>query len=112
MAFLVESNCRHYSTSILAISEVQAAPFAIALSQAISLGLTGQAEVLTSALFADLTTRKAQMAADAIPPASIFAFLGARARGDYRAVQSFVARSEELTPVVRLAGADLGLDEV
>lgn len=109
---LIDRIIEHYSTSILAISEIQAAPFAIALSQAMALGLTEQAEVLTSAMFADLTTRKAHMAADAIPPASLFAFLDARAKGDYGAVQSFVARPEELTPVVLLAGARLGLDEV
>lgn len=102
----------HYSTSLVTLSDGQAAPLALALGQAIAHGLTDQAETLCSLLFSDLVGRKARLARDDIPDDAIFDFLRARGKGDYPASQEWVARPDALTAVVLLAGARLGLNDV
>lgn len=101
----------HYASSVLALSDAQAAPYLIALAQAKSQDLVDEAETLVGLLFNDLVARGANMARGDIPAGSILDFLEARASGDYSAVLELLERPNELTAVILLAGAALGLEK-
>ncbi len=111
-AKLLDRVIEHYSTSVVAVGDGQAAPFAVALAQAAHLGLTEQADALAGLLFVDLIKHRAHVARDDILPEAIFDFLQGRASGDYTTVQEWVSRPDAMTGVVLLAGARLGLHEV
>jgi hypothetical protein len=109
---LLAAILEHYSTSVVTVSDAQAAPYWLALSQAIALGLTSQAETLAGLLFGDLIARRANVARGDIAPESILEFLTARAAGDYSSVLELLERPDEITAVVLRAGARLGLADV
>lgn len=101
----------HYSTSVLALSDAQAAPYLVALARAQSLGLVDEAETLVGLLFNDLVAHRANVARGDIPATSILDFLEARASRDYSAVLELLERPDEFTAVVLLAAAVLGLQD-
>jgi len=102
----------HYAGAITAISDAQAPCWAIALSQALSLGLTEEAECLAGLLFSSLIDCKGQVACDDIAPEKVLNYLSARHGDDFSTAHNLVGRPSETTTVLFKVAGLLGLDEV
>lgn len=101
---------RHYSGSIVAISDAQAPYWALALSQAVELGLTVEAEELAGLLFYSLVNCQGRLARWDISPDKTLDYLLSRDTGDFEQTAELVERpNETLTVLLKAAGLmDLG----
>ena len=102
----------HYSGSILAVSDAQAPFWAVSLSRAAELGLTGEAEELAGLLFHSFVACRGKLARCDIPPEKTLDYLVARRANDFAQADDLVERPNESLTVLLKAAVLLGLEEV
>ncbi|MEW6164473.1 MAG: hypothetical protein AB1642_05370 [Pseudomonadota bacterium] len=101
-----------YSGSIQAMSDDQAPYWALALTNAIVLGLREEAEQLAGLLFYSLVSCRGQLACRNIPPEETLPYLIARQANNFDAIQDYVARPIETLAVMMRASVALDLAEI
>jgi Caspase domain len=109
---LLRQMLEHYCGSVITMSDAQASCWAIALSRAILLSLTDEAEQLIGLLYNSLIACKGRIARGDIPAEKVLDYLLARQRGDFTPVFDLIERPDETTTVLLRAAALLDLDEV
>jgi hypothetical protein len=97
--------------SVVAISDVQAAPLACAFTAAYSGGSRAQGETLLGALFTSAVQFLGGFASAHIENEDILQFLIARQTGEFDRVRSSLARPTELLTVLLKAAALFGLED-
>jgi hypothetical protein len=108
---LLSSLLEHYAGSIVAMSEAQASCWTVALSRAIALGMTDEAEQLLGMLFNSLLECNANLARGNIPEDEILGYLRARREGNFASVADSIERPDETTAILLRLAARLGLEE-
>lgn len=101
-----------YSGSIQAMCDSQAPYWALALTNAMILGLREEAEQLMGRLFYSLVSCRGQLACRSIPPTETLPYLIARQAKNFDAIQDNVARPIETLTVMMRASVALDLADV
>lgn len=111
-AKLLRSMLDSYSGSIVTLSDAQAPYWAAALSYAIYLGLTDDAEELTGLLFHSFVKCRGQLARGDIPLDKVLDYLVARHANDFTQIAELIERPNESLTVLLRSAMLLNLDEV
>ncbi|UUL83986.1 hypothetical protein [Sphingomonas qomolangmaensis] len=98
-------------SSVVAISDAQAAPLVCALSAAFQGGATAEAEMLLGTLFNSAIRYKGLFASPSIDPKEILRFLIARQTGVADQVRPSLARPTELLTILLRGAALFGLED-
>lgn len=99
------------TASVVAISDVQAAPLACALSASFAGGTEAEGEALLGTLFTSAVQFGGNFASAHIEDGDILHFLIARQTGGFDQVRASLARPTELLTVLLRAAAMFGLDD-
>ncbi|WP_313552700.1 caspase family protein [Brevundimonas sp.] len=108
----LEAVLEHYVCAVTTMSDGQAPAWLLAVSKAMELGLTAQAETLVCLAFNAFVAVKGQLARSDIPPGDVLAYLLARQAGDFSGADEFVERPGETLAVLLRLAARLDLGEV
>jgi len=100
---------KHYSTSLVVMSDAQAPFWATAISQAISLGALDEAEELAGLLFNSLLSSGGMVARDDLAPERVLEFLTAKQTREVDNEIEILARPVAITTVLLLSARRLGL---
>lgn len=102
----------HYGLSLVAMSDAQAPPLALAITSVAELGLRDEAEQLLGHLFTSFVSCEGRPARADIDPKKILTYLNAREHRLLRTTLDLVAQPTELGSVLIRSAHLLGVDEM
>ena len=109
---LLELTLDLYSGSVVALSDLQAPFWCVALSSAARLGLQQAGEQLAGLVFLSLVQCEGNLARSDLPPERALDYLLARRNKDYSACRDLVERPIETLTVLLRASSLFGLEEI